>query len=137
MTTSLYIRTLSRFKFIRLYMWNITGCNFYLIVLACKNITCRLENKSKEIHLYAFIIHLNFLTSSSKIVKIWTPKKNYLGFGVKWLLYNRFIHFPEAESGSFLVLSFQCNRGCKSWWEHLSFEKGTVKIDKKIFSETI
>lgn len=69
LTTSLYIRTISSFQLIRLYIWNITGSNFYLIVLACKNITCKLESKSKEIQLYAFKIHLKFSTSSSKIVK--------------------------------------------------------------------
>lgn len=79
------------------------------------------------------------LNNQFKCCKIKTPgKKKYdLDFTVKWLPHNRSIHFPEAESDSFLVLSFQWNRGRNSQQEHLRFEKGTVKIDVKVFSEPI
>lgn len=68
MTTSLSIRTISSFQLNRLYIWNISGSNFYLIVLTCIN-TCKPESKSKEIQLYAFKTELKFSTSSLKIMK--------------------------------------------------------------------
>lgn len=97
---------------------------------------CKLKSKSKKFHLCIFKIHLEFLMNSSNVIKseLLRKKKYDLDFTVKWLLHNRSIHFLEAESDSFLVLSFQWNRGCNSQWEHLSFEKGTVKIEcKSIF----
>lgn len=114
LTTSLYIKIISSFQLIRLYISNVTASNIFLIVLAWKNITCKLENRSKEIQLCTFKIHLEFLKNSSEIIKTEHMRKNYLDFTVKWLPYNRFIHFSEAESDSFLVLSFQYNCGRKS-----------------------
>lgn len=137
LTTSLSIRTISSFQLNTLYIWNISGSNFYLIVLTCKNTTCKLESKSKEIQLYDFKIDLKFSTSSLKNYEIRTPEKNDLDFIVEWLLYNRFIHFPETESDFFPCIVFSMQLWAKSWWEHLSIEKKTVKIDTKIFSETI
>lgn len=58
LTRGLYTRTISSFKFIRLYIWTITGSKFYLIVLVYKNITYKKESKSKEIQLFAFKIPL-------------------------------------------------------------------------------
>lgn len=69
LTTSLSIRAISSFQLNRLYIWNISGSSFYLIVLTCKNTTCKLESKSKEIQLYVFKIDLKFSTSSLKIMK--------------------------------------------------------------------
>lgn len=137
LTTGLYIKIISSFQLIVLYISNVTISNIFLIVLACKNITCKLEKRSEEIQLCTFKICLEFLKNSSEIIKTEHMRKNYLDFTVKWLLDNRFIHFSEVESDSFLVLSFQYNCGRKSWWEHLSFEKRTVKIDTKVFSEPI
>lgn len=58
LTRSLNIRNISSFQFTRLYIWKITGNNFYLIVLVYKNITCKIKSKCKEIQLYAFKILL-------------------------------------------------------------------------------
>lgn len=45
LTRGLYTRTISSFKFIRLYIWTITGSKFYLIVLVYKNITKKSKKK--------------------------------------------------------------------------------------------